>query len=275
MSDFADVESQAKHLGYSIGDVVYEKKFEHEAEQIGAIHDIQDKDSIVLQKVFSYAEADQLPRVKISLDRLIASWTVQPKPQIPKQIASSQLRPDTVEVDKVRAMAYQELLRADKASMKGGDQGITFWANPSMIRSARLIPEGELTLLPMAPLAHIFFKNNKENILQQICEDPSLYILPVQKLKEEDGADGALAAPYWTVPNSATSTISEANIEETIIEKNGFEFKALTNSCEIKPFVQLQVCKAASKKDAITPLEGATLVTDDVKRRRITKSPNA
>ena len=28
LSDFADVESQAKHLGYSIGDIVYEKKFE-------------------------------------------------------------------------------------------------------------------------------------------------------------------------------------------------------------------------------------------------------
>ena len=54
-------------------------------------------------------------------------------------------------------------------------------------------------------------------------------------------------------------------MEETIIEKNGFKVKALTNSCEIKPFVQLQVYKAASKKDAITPLEGATLVTDDVK----------
>ena len=172
-------------------------------------------------------------------------------------------------------MAYQELLKADKASMKGGDQGITFWANPSMIRSARLIPEGELTLLPMAPLADIIAKNNKENSLQQIYEDPSLYILPVQKLKEEAVADGALAAAYWTVLNSTTSTISEANMEETIIEKNGFKFKALFNSCEIKPFVQLQVYKAASKKDAITPLEGATSVTDDVKRRRITKSPNA
>ena len=64
-------------------------------------------------------------------------------------------------------------------------------------------------------------------------------------------------------------------MEETIVEKNGFKFKALFNSCEIKPFVQLQVYKAASKKDAITPLEGATLVTDDVKRRRITKSPSA
>ena len=48
LSDFADVESQAKHLGYNIGDIVYEKTFEHKAEHIWAIHDIQDKDSTVL-----------------------------------------------------------------------------------------------------------------------------------------------------------------------------------------------------------------------------------
>ena len=106
--------------------------------------------------------------------------------------------------------------------MKGGDQGITFWAYPSTLRSARLIPEGELTLLPMAHLAHITVKNNKENSLQQIYEDTSLYILPVQKLKEEDVADGALAAAYWIVVNSTTSIVSEGDMEETVIENNGF-----------------------------------------------------
>jgi len=276
LSDFANAESQAQHLGYNIGDFIFEKKFENIAENWWTIMELQSKEDVVLQKAFNY-NGSELQRIKVSLEILVANWKVKEEPRIPQQIAECQLRPNSLDIDRLKCTAFQELLKADKAASKDvRNQGIAIWTNPSMVRSTREIPEGELILFPTVPLAHIASRNNKEGSLQQIHEDPPLFLLPIPSPKVTEGkvlTDDQLAVAYWLI--STSSDADNANMQELIVEKGGFTFKALTNFKAIQPFAPLQVFKEAGAKKADMQLTGATLVTEDGKRRRITRSSAA
>ena len=269
LSDFTNVESQASKLGYNIGDFIYEKKFENVSENWYIIIDMPTKDVVMLQKAFNYDDAD-LHRIKVSFETLIGNWAVKQKPDMPRIISDSQIRPNALDIDKVRSCVFQELLKADNAATKDvRKQGIVIWTNPLMVRSSRAIPSGELILLPIVPLGNISPTNNKERTLQQVNDDPPIFIVPVSKPHVLEGKDmlvsDQLAAAYWLI--STTSKADDGNMQEIIIEKGGFSFKALTNSKDIEPFVHLQIYKEAKKADK-RQLDGAIIVSDEAAKRR-------
>ena len=273
LSDYSDPEAQAKLLGYKVGDFVYEKEFDNLAQAWYTIIDVQDRESVILQKAFSYA-GSELQRVKLSLDTLMKRWSVVKHPEVPRVIRESQNRPMTVDVDKLRANAYLELLKADKATTKDwSKQGLAIWTNPHMVRSTRAIPAGELVLLPMVPLAHIVATKPKAGgfIQQQICTDPPLFIIPLSKLQLLDGnkqlASDQLAVAYWLV--TGTTKPVECNMVETIIQKGDFAFKALTNSHDTDPFTQLQFLKPEKAECEKRQLSDVTIFDDTGKRMRV------
>ena len=92
MSDFVDVEGKAKELGFVVGSFVYETSFENIPVNWWSIIEIQSIDCVILQKVFSYKPASELPRIRLSLERLSA-WGIKKDPEVPKIIATGQNRP--------------------------------------------------------------------------------------------------------------------------------------------------------------------------------------
>ena len=172
MSDFVDVEGKAKELGFVVGSFVYEKSFENIRVNWWSIIEIQSIDCVILQKVFSYKPESELPRIRLSLERLSA-WGIKKDPEVPKIIATGQNRPESINTDKMKCNAWMELIKADKAYTKA-DQGIEVWSHPLTVRSRMAIPEGQLVLVPLVPLAHIVIKSNRG--YQEIHEDPSLYL---------------------------------------------------------------------------------------------------
>ena len=184
-------------------------------------------------------------------------------------IAGSQQRPKSINTDKARCTAFQELCKVDKAHTKT-KQGIAIWTNPAMVRSTQVIPEGELVLIPTVPLAHIVAKNNKEGTLQKILEDPPLFIVPLSMPKVPEGqdklSDDQMVVAYWLIKD--TDKEEEANMKEHIVEKSGHVFKTFTNFKTIEAHTHLQVFKAAAVKKVHAQLSGAIILNDEQDNNR-------
>lgn len=284
LSAYVDIEGQAKESGYKIGDIVVEKGNE-DAPNMWAIVDMQDRESIIMHKVFNYNEeaASARPeKIKVSLQILMTRWRVCKDPKIPKKVGTQQLRPASIDVDAARADVFKALLSADKVATKKNDQGIAFWVDPASVRTTRLIAAGELTLLPLVPMSMITTSSKTSSSAMQVSTDPPLFIQPLPKLMqlkkgETELKDDQLAVAYWTVVASHSSNAEHANMQEVVISKGGYEFKALQNESEIQPYTQLQVYKPADTKQ-LPKLHGASVYSEDDpepsgKRRRITGKP--
>lgn len=283
LSTYVDIEGQAKESGYKIGDIVVEKGNE-DAPNMWAIVDMHDRESIIMHKVFDYNEdtsSDRPEKIKVSLQILMTRWRVCKDPKIPKTVGTQQFRPASMDVDVARADVFKALLSADKAAIKKKDQGIAFWVDPASVRTTRLIAAGELTLLPLVPMSMITTSNKTSSSAIQVSTDPALFIQPLPKLiqlkkGETELKDDQLAVAYWTVLASHSSNADHANMQEVIISKSGYDFKALQNASEIQPYTQLQVYKAAETKQVPTKLHGASVYSEEdanSKRRRITGKP--
>ena len=275
LSAYTSIEGQAKELGYAVGDVVVEKGNE-DAPNMWTIVEMLAGETIILQRIFSYTGEVPDQKFKLDINTLKTRWKTLKEPVMPCKISACQIRPDSLTVDCVRADAYKALIAADKAATKKDDQGIAFWADPTSVRTTRKLKAGELTLLPLVPIGMIYTKNNTSGTAMQICDDPiELFIHPLPKqvhLKKDEHElkNDQLAAAYWTVVASHTSQADDANMQETTISKNGFEFKALTNESEIQPYTQLQVYKAPEPKAVAGKLMGVSIYNPADKRRRLT-----
>ena len=275
LSAYTSIEGQAKELGYAVGDVVVEKGNE-DAPNMWTIVEMLAGETIILQRIFSYTGEVPDQKCKLDINTLKTRWKTLKEPVMPRTISACQIRPDSLTVDCVRADAYKALIAADKAATKKDDQGIAFWADPTSVRTTRKLKAGELTLLPLVPISMIYNKSNTSGTAMQICDDPiELFIHPLPKqvpLKKDEHElkDDQLAAAYWTVVASHTSQADDANMQETTISKNGFEFKALTNQSEIEPYTQLQVYKAPEPKAVAGKLMGVSIYNPADKRRRLT-----
>ena len=275
LSAYTSIEGQAKELGYAVGDVVVEKGNE-DAPNMWTIVEMLAGETIILQRIFSYTGEVPDQKFKLDINTLKTRWKTLKEPVMPRTISACQIRPDSLTVDCARADAYKALITADKAATKKDDQGIAFWADPTSVRTTRKLKAGELTLLPLVPIGMIYTKNNTSGTAMQICDDPiELFIHPLPKqvqLKKDEHElkDDQLAAAYWTVVASHTSQADDANMQETTISKNGFEFKALTNESEIQPYTQLQVYKAPEPKAVAGKLMGVSIYNPADKRRRLT-----
>ena len=278
LSAYTSIEGQAKELGYAVGDVVAETQHVDAPNMWTIVQMLPDK-SIVLQRIFSYTGDVPAEKIKLDINALNTRWKTIKEPVVPHTISACQIRPESIKVDCLRADAYKALVSADKAAMKK-DQGIAFWVDPVSVRTTRKLKAGELTLLPLVPMTMITSKSVTSGNAMKICDDPFelfIHALPKQiQLKKDqlELKDDQLAAAYWTVVASTTSEPNVANMQETSISKNGFEFKALTNESDIEPYTQLLVYKAPESKVAASKLKGATVYDPlaESKRRRLTKS---
>jgi hypothetical protein len=58
-------------------------------------------------------------------------------------------------------------------------------------------------------------------------------------------------------------------MEQVVVSKGGYDFKALQNMSEIQPYTQLQVYKAPEAKPVSTSkLHGAAIYTEEESKRR-------
>jgi hypothetical protein len=273
LSAYTDIQGQAKEIGYQIGNIVTEKGNE-DAPNLLAIVDMKDHDNIIMQKVFQYSGEASSDKIKVSMQTLIMRWKVQKDPKIPKTTGSMQIRPDSIKIDVARADVFKALLAADKSVIKKDDQGIAFWVDPTSVRTTRLIGAGELTLMPLVPMSMITAKNNNSGTAMKVSDDPEMFIQPLPKqiqLKKDETElkPDQLAVAYWTVVASYTSNADDANMEQVVVSKGGYDFKALQNMSEIQPFTQLQVYKAPEAKPASTSkLHGAAIYTEEESKRR-------
>ena len=270
-ADLNTAESIAAKKSFEIGTFVTEKGFDQSAEGHYTIVSFT-SDCVQLQKAFSYNPDTELERISISLETLFSNWMVKSNVKLPVCIAhKAQIRPSTIELEKLKCSAFAELLKVDNQHSKGLDkQGIALWSHPTMLRSTRAISSGELTLVPFVPLSNMSTKKPTAAKAQLIHEDPNLYLVPLStptvfKDKTVLGAD-QLSVAYWLV--TETCTEENANMTEVVIEKGAFKFKCLVNSKDIAPSTPLLIYKAAAAKAARQRLEGATVISD-TKRQRI------
>jgi hypothetical protein len=213
-----------------------------------------------------------LERISISLETLFSNWMVKSIVKLPVCIADkAQIRPKTIELEKLKCSAFAELLKVDNQHSKGLDkQGIALWSHPTMLRSTRAISSGELTLVPLVPLSNMSSKKPTGAKAQLIHEDPNLYLVPLStptvfKDKTVLGAD-QLSVAYWLV--TETGTEEHANMTEVVIEKGAFKFKCLVNSKDIAPSTPLLIYKESAPKAVRQRLAGATVISE-TKRQRI------
>ena len=276
LSNYTSIEGQAKDIGYSVGAVIVEKGAE-DASNYWTITEMLNQKAIILHRVFDYSGTVPDGKIRIDIDVMKSRWKVVKEPTIPSVIVQRQQRPTAAfELEILRGEAFKALVSADKAASKKTDQGIAFWNDPSVIRTTRKLAAGELTLIPMVNINMITNKNNSSGTAIRICEDPmDLFIhqLPKQvplKKGTKELADDQIAAAFWVVSASCTTDANEANMEEIVVSKSGFDFKALTNGAEIDEFKQLLVYKAPEEKkiDVASKLVGACRYDPEVKRRR-------
>ena len=278
LSSYTSIEGQAKGIGYSVGAVIVEKGTE-DASNYWTITEMLNQETIILQRVFDYSGTVPQDKIKIDIDVMKSRWRVVKEPTIPSLITQKQQRPtDAFQLEILRGEAFKALVAADKAASKKTDQGIAFWTDPSAIRTTRKLAAGELTLIPMVNINMITNKNNSSGTAIRICEDPlDLFIhqLPKQvplKKGTKELAEDQIAAAFWVVSASSTTDANEANMEEIVVNKSGFDFKALTNGAEIDEFKQLLVYKAPEAKTVVaSKLVGACRYDPEVKRRRTDK----
>ena len=160
-----------------------------------------------------------LQRISVSLETLLARWSVKPNVKLPVCISQQQLRPASIDIDKLKCQVFEELLKVDKAHSKHLDkQGVAVWSNPACVISSRKIPCGELTLVPFVPMSNISSKNSSVGRFQRVHEDPAIYLVPLSLPSPETGKsclDTCVA--YWHV--SETANEADANMTEIVIEE--------------------------------------------------------
>lgn len=270
--DFETIEGKAKEKGFALGDFVYEKEFDSSAARLYTVMELNSTDRITLQKAFAY-DGSQLERLNVSLETLISRWSLKKEFKIPFVLSKTQLRSPAIELGRVKTQAFEQLYKLDRAKCKKQDQGIDIWANPVQVRSgSHGIAAGQLTLVPFVPtVANIISKKTSSAL--QISSDPELYLVAPGKPQLKEGRSeldqDQNCIAYWLI--NETHVQEQANMVESVIEKDKFSFPCLVNSTDIPPHTQLLVFKAAPIKESKRPLVGATIIPSIKKTRMVSK----
>ena len=270
--DFETIEGKAKEKGFVLGDFVYEKEFDSSAERLYTVMELNSTDRITLQKAFAY-DGSQLERLNVSLETLISRWALKKEFKLPLVMSKTQLRPPAIELERIKSQAFEQLHKLDRAKCKKQDQGIDIWANPVQVRSgSHGIAAGQLTLVPFVPtVANITSKKTPAAL--QISSDPELYLVAPGKPQLREGRSeldqDQNCVAYWLI--NETHVQEQANMVESVIEKDIFSFPCLVNSKDIPPHTQLLVFKDAPIKETKRPLVGATIIPSISKKRMTSK----
>ncbi|CAK0874999.1 unnamed protein product [Prorocentrum cordatum] len=150
-------------------------------------------------------DADREPHAaEITLADLLEQWVVS-KVEPPRQIDGDQQRPQHLYIDKQKAALYRALLELDAKHV--GKHKLAFWRKPDEVRTTSAIKQGQLTVVPMAPLINISTKNAGSGISlgdHGIDSDTTLELfeLPVARPHDNGAAkfhEAAVVAARWWV----------------------------------------------------------------------------
>ena len=131
---------------------------------------------------------------------------------------------------------------------------LIFWRRPDVVITQGIIKEGQLVLVPIAPMVnilkkHIAFGSGIPWVNTAGDTNDEFFILPVSKppLECED-IDEFILAVFWWV--STTPDKKLANMALESITQNGIAVPVLKNSCDLPPYSRLYVWAKPKPKAA-------------------------
>ena len=128
----------------------------------------------------------------VELNTFLRDWA-QYKGEAPIRMTGGQQRPQSLQVDMMRATLFNAVLSADGVFQnKVALEGLQFYRKPDEVRAKMNIKQGQLQLFPIAPLKNFSVKASQEavplgkhdisNMLLPKSEDEvDFYIMPVPK----------------------------------------------------------------------------------------------
>ena len=257
-SDHQDPIWIANKAGLRVGCMIYPKGRAASPDNVYTIFTIGA--TISLHQVSSYNHEPK--KLEISLQELLTKWS-STKAEMPKEMLSGQNRPMSLFVDSQKCALYKAIVDLDA---KQKDHALSFWRHPDQVRTTKKIKQGQLTLVPVAPLLNLSIKNTPtgsgvslgtHSISQDDEEEIEFFVLPPPKPTQEDFEEGFVAAFWWV---TAATDEEQANMAIDSIHFHGFDLPILRNTIDIAPFKRLQTepkQKAEPSDDAAKPKQKA------------------
>ena len=159
----------------------------------------------------------------------------------------------------MRARLFNVVLSADVQN-KVAFEGLQFYRKPDEVRARIHIKQGQLQLLPIAPLTHFSRTASlaavplgKHDVSTHETEDEvDFYILPVPKQSIEGRTttfkEDSLVAAFWWVGH--TDVKEHANMEMTTVTKKNVAIPPLINIVDLKVGDKLQKYRATEKSNS-------------------------
>ena len=173
--------------------------------------------------------------IQVELHKCLRQWAVF-KGEAPIRMTEGQKRPQSLRVDMMRATLFNVVLSADVQN-KVAFEGLQFYRKPDEVRARIHIKQGQLQLLPIAPLTHFsrtaslaavpLGKHDVSN--DGTADEVDFYIHPVPKQSLEGRSTtfkkDALVAAFWWVGH--TDVKKDANMEMTTVTKKNVDIPCL------------------------------------------------
>ncbi|CAK0801107.1 unnamed protein product [Prorocentrum cordatum] len=220
----------AKKAGYSVGCLVVQKDVA--AQRLYTIFSIGQ--TVKLREAINHDASREAHTADITFEDLLQKWSIS-KAALSKQMDGDQQRPQQLYIDKQKAALYRALLELDAKHV--GKHKLTFWRKPDGVWTTSAIKQGQLTLVPVAPLINTSAKNNGSGI--------SLGEHAIDKDTKFDEA-ALVAAHWWAAP---TYDKKQANMATSHVSHGGLTLPVLTNTTDIGPNVKLQMLAKPKAKE--------------------------
>ncbi len=272
LRDHSDPVWVAAQSGFSVGKHVVQKSVESSAEGMFVIFSIGE--TVELRQVCRYS--GEPVKVQTMLQDLLTAWACT-KTEPPMQMQGGQCRPKALALDMQRCMLFRALLDLDAKHVYKHD--LTFWRRPDEVRTQGSIKEGQLVLVPVAPMLNISTKNTSSgsgiSLGKHEVEDKTIefFVIPLnrpqlQKEVQDAFPDDAVVAAFWWV--SSTTDKKQANMALTSVTQNGVEVPVLKNIIDVSPKSKLYMwVKPKAKTECIQDaIERAAAKTPPGKKQR-------
>ena len=247
----------AKHNGFEVGALVYQRDLAFNVVNCFNIVDITAERAVKLKQACSFTGSPL--EASIPLEELITKWTSS-KATLPQKLPVSEARTGLF-IDLMKAKLFEAILAVDS----GRYNNLEFWKNPWQVRTgSSAIQAGALVLAPVVPLMQITTKSSATafKIGSPLVDEEPLDFFAVPSAKNpfgdatmdklvQDGKQPLLAAFWWVAekPNK-----KEANMEITVKEANGRSIPILENTVDLPPFTQLVRYVPGTKGKQVKPL---------------------
>ena len=234
----------AKHNGFEVGALVYQRELGYNVANCFNIVDVTAERAVKLKQACSFTGSPI--EASITLEELITKWSSS-KATLPQKLPVSQARTGLC-IDMMRAKLLEAICVVDSMSQLA--QSVEFWKNPWQVRTgSAAIQAGALVLAPVVPLMQITTKSSEmglkigsfevdEETVDFFAEKPNKKPFGEDTLDKlvQDGKQPLLAAFWWVTekPNK-----KDANMEMTVKWAKGKSIPVLENTVDLPPFTQL------------------------------------